>query len=345
MKTKLLSCLCAIICNVYLLAEPPTPPSILIIGGGPAGLATAIEAKASGCNVTVVEKRDSYSRHQWLFLVDSSLKLLEKWNVHTPQMKVADTGDGNLMGFVPIRHLEEQLQQRAQELGVQIVYGEFQGFGSNRDVIVTSQKNALILPYDILVGADGAHSDVREALAIKTNHFGSAVGVSALIPGYTDGPTAVDISPAMQYEDGFLRRIKVPSASIVFIQFPFSASKGDLQKTLEAQGWSKEAQAVSEKKAFVIADIPVSLQQAHTFSSAQKSAILVGEAAATASFFQGMGANTALKTAEVAGRFFHEVQADKETAFQNFNRAVKGTTDAMIEDSAFLFSRESLSSK
>lgn len=34
------------------------PLSVLIIGGGPAGLATAIEAQANGCFVTVVEKKE-----------------------------------------------------------------------------------------------------------------------------------------------------------------------------------------------------------------------------------------------------------------------------------------------
>lgn len=349
MKTTLFISLLALLCRLSLFAEDKekiNPLSVLVIGGGPAGLATAIEAKANGCSVTVVEKRDSYSRLQWLFLLDSSLKLLENWNVNAPQMRTADLGDESLMGFVQTRHLEEQLEKRAQELGVKKIYGEFQGFRSNQTaVIVTPKKNELILSYDIIVGADGSHSNVREALGIEKKCLGTAIGASALIPDYSDGLTAVDISPAIKKEGGFLRRIKVPSASIVFIQFPLRASKSDLQKAIKSQGWGKEAKAVGENKAFVLADIDVSLHQAQTFSDEKKSAILVGEAAATASFFQGMGANTALKTAEVAGRFFKEIQAQNKTAFQNFNQAIKETTDAMIEDSAFLFSQESLSSK
>ena len=331
MKTKLVTYLFALLCNLSLFADPL---SVLVIGGGPAGLATAIEAKANGCVVTVVEKRESYTRPQCLFLVDSSLKLLEKWRVNPPQMRIAELDDGSLMGFVQIKHLEEELEKRARELGVKKICGEFQGFESNQTaIILTPNKNACILSYDILVGADGSHSHVREALALKKNCLGTAVGASALIPDVTDRSTELDISPAIKIEGGFLKRIKVPSASLIFVQFPQRASISDLQKSIEAQGWK----TLSENKALVLADIEVSLHQAQTFSSEKKSAILVGDAAATASFFQGMGANTALKTAEAAGRFFQEMQTDPKTAFHNFNQTMKETTDALIEDSAFLF--------
>jgi hypothetical protein len=56
---------------------------------------TTFEAQAQGCAVTVVEKREIYSRPQWLFPTDASLKLLKKWNVDCP-------------AFVQINHLEEQ---------------------------------------------------------------------------------------------------------------------------------------------------------------------------------------------------------------------------------------------
>lgn len=314
------------------------PLTVLVIGGGPAGLATALEATAHGCDVTVVEKRDAYSRLRWLFLWDYSLKLLEKWEVNTPQMRVADPGDGSLIGFVQIKHLEEQLEKRARESGVKKIQGEFRGFGANQTAVITTfGKKEQALFYDILVGADGTHSNVREALGIEKACWGTAQGAVAIVPDVDAGPTGFDISPALKKEDGFLRRIKMPSASFVFVQFPQRASVSDLQKTVKAQGWSEEAGKLGDNRAIVLADIDVSLQQAKAFSSEIKSAILVGDAAATASFFQGMGANTALKTAEVAGRFFKEMQSHDKAAFLNFNQAMKETTDAMIEDSAFLF--------
>jgi 2-polyprenyl-6-methoxyphenol hydroxylase-like FAD-dependent oxidoreductase len=297
-------------------------PSVVIIGGGPSGLATAIEAHQSGAKVTVIEKRDTYSRPQMLFLLDSSLRLLEKWKVAIPQMRVVDLGDGNRVGFVQIKHLEKGLENRVNELGIKKIQDEFK---------TLSQLN---LPYDILVGADGVHSQARDVLDISVNLIGEAKGAFALIPGTLS--TDVDISPAIKQDDLFIRRMKVPGASVIFIQSSTEGSKSQLQKAVKEQGWHDEANLMAQNKAFIGTDIPITLQQAQAFANEKKAAILVGDAAASASFFQGMGANTSLKTAEIAGHFFKNYQ--HKTAYQEFNQAMKKTTDSMIEDSLFLFS-------
>ncbi len=319
--------------------ELKKPPSVLIIGGGPAGLATAIEARRSGCPVTIVEKRNAYSRPQDLFLFDDSLQLLKKWQVAPPELQVADLGDGTLIGTIAINHLEEQLEKRAKELGVKKIKGKFHGLQGTQTALITIPKSGeLALRYDILVGADGSHSSVREALAIEKTCLGKGFGAFAIMK---DAPsTKIDISPPIKQDKGFLRRFKIPSANIVFIHSPLEASKTKLQQALKTQGWSAEAKTVKEDKAFTRTDIPILLQQANTFSNEKKSAILVGDAAATASFFQGMGANTALKAAALAGDFFKQMQKDPRLAFDTFNREMKKTTDALIEDSAFLFEPE-----
>jgi 2-polyprenyl-6-methoxyphenol hydroxylase-like FAD-dependent oxidoreductase len=340
MKIKSISTLIILLCSMSLFAkdkEETEPLSVLIIGGGPAGLATAIEAKNQGCRVTIVEKRDAYSRPQTLFLLDSSLKLFEKWEVDISPIRIVDLGDGTSMGFVSIKQLEEQLEKKALALGVEKIHGEFLGFKSNEAALVkTCNKDEVAFLYDILVAADGTHSKVREALAIERDCLGSAKGAVLKID-VEDTSTEIDVSPAIKIEDGFLRRTKVPKASIIFGQFPLKATKEVLQKAFEAQGWSKEVKALVENKALVGEEIDVFLHQARTFSHVEKSAILVGDAAATASFFQGRGANTALKTAEAAGSFIKEVQEHPKAAFQNFNQTVKEITTEMIEDSAFLF--------
>lgn len=54
-------------------------PQVLIIGAGPCGLRSAIEAQLLGAKVVVVEKRDRFSRnnvlHLWPFVI-SDLKQL-----------------------------------------------------------------------------------------------------------------------------------------------------------------------------------------------------------------------------------------------------------------------------
>ena len=75
-----------------------------------------------------------------------------------------------------------------------------------------------------------------------------------------------------------------------------------------------------------------------TFSHTDHSALLHRViAAASASFFQGMGANTALTGAAIAGHFLGEVQKDPEAAYDQFNQSMQEATDALIADSAFLF--------
>jgi hypothetical protein len=50
-----------------------------------------------------------------------------------------------------------------------------------------------------------------------------------------------------------------------------------------------------------------------------------------------LGANTALKTARIAGNFFNQLKTDKENAYRCFNKDMKTETDLLIEDSMFLF--------
>jgi 2-polyprenyl-6-methoxyphenol hydroxylase-like FAD-dependent oxidoreductase len=319
--------------------EDTKSPSIVIIGGGPVGLATAIEAHQSGAHVTLVEKRSRYLRFQWLFLLDSSLQLLEKWKVTLPQMRVTDLGDRGKIGIVQINHLEERLAKRAKELNIKTIHGEFKELTNPSTMVISTSTGALKIPYDIIVGADGAHSNVREALAIPTHCTGVAKGIAALIPYQTHIAEEVDISPAIKKDDHFIRRVAVPSASIIFMQGATEISRKQLEKKTEEAGWHQDASMIAADKGYILDNIEIRLQQAQSFSDENKSAILVGDAAATASFFQGMGANTAFKTAVIAGDFFKKLQEHDETAYPAFNQAMQETTDWMIEDSRYLFAK------
>ncbi len=318
------------------LSAENTPPSVLVIGGGPAGLSCALEAKKSGCNVTIVEKRKTYTRLQWLFLSDTSLALLEKWGVNPPGLIAADLGDGKPRGFVPIQSLEESLDCRAQILGIQKIYGEFIGFADgNKALVAQSSAAPLQLNYDFIIGADGIHSAVRDALGIEVDRMGRAMGASVIIPENSALPHGIDISPTVRIGEGFLRRIQTPSASIIFAQFPEEASWKTLQRAVESKGWGGK----NEDEFLILADIEIVFQQACSFSDEKRSALLVGDSAASASFYLGLGANTAFKCAEAAGRFFHQIQSHEEkgAAFRTFDGTVKRHTDEMIELNRFLF--------
>jgi 2-polyprenyl-6-methoxyphenol hydroxylase-like FAD-dependent oxidoreductase len=344
----------AVVCVLFLvifLYSPPLfadkqatvkPLSVVVVGGGPAGLATAIEAHQNGAHVTIVEKRNCYSRLQWLLLSDSSLQLLEKWKVTPPQMRVvADRARGNI-GIVQINHLEEPLAEKVRELGIEIIHGEFKELTDLSTMIVSTPTGALKITYDIIVGADGTHSNVREALAIPTHCMGVARGMGiiiTLIPYQTHIAEEADISTPIKKDDHFIRRIAVPSTSIIFLQGATEISRKQLEKKAEEAGWHQDASMIAADKGYILDNIEVRLQQAQSFSDENKSAILVGDAAATASFFQGTGANTAFKTAAIAGDFFKNLQEHDETAYPAFNQAMQKTTNWMIEDSRYLFAK------
>ncbi len=339
MKRSIIGTLLSLSLCVFLFAQDQQlPPSLLIIGGGPAGLGVALEAKERGYDVTLIEKRDAYSREQTLLLLDSSLKLLKKWQVESPSLHTMSLTEDFSVGLIPINALETALDQKVQALGIKKIQGEFVDFGPEHTALISTAQGPKHFSYDIIVGADGTHSRVRECLGVEKQIFGTAIGEGAVVHCSED-PTspAIDVTDPVSLGSGFVRRIKTPSVSVVFTQFPDSATKVPLQEALRSQGWHGEADALEQRDCFILPEVPIQLSQTKTFSHTDHSALLIGEAAASASFFQGMGANTALTGAAIAGHFLGEVQKDPEAAYDQFNQSMQEATDALIADSAFLF--------
>ena len=149
----------------------------------------------------------------------------------------------------------------------------------------------------------------------------------------------MEISEAIQKGDIFVKRILSTEATIIFAQ-SMTQKELSLEQIASACGWHEEAALARAGKAKILTGIEVSLQQATTFSDSEKGAILVGDAAACASFLEGMGANTAFRTAALAGQFFSKLQKQEPQAYESFNEAMKKTTDELIEDSRYLFIQE-----
>lgn len=313
---------------------------VVIIGGGPAGLATALEAHASGANVTVIEKRCTYSRAQILFLFDYSLELLKKWRVVIPSMHISCLEKGGLMGSTKIKNLETALAKRVKELGIQVAQGTFKSL-SDGSVIVSKEGKAHEFPYDILVGADGAHSYIRDVIAMPNKVFGRAMSIAAYIPLFDK---TTEFLPATYREGVFVKRIIFPEGRIVMMQYPLHNTNKALPQLnqqvladeMQKAGWLVDAEWILEGKSFITPEIPVVLQQAQAFVDEERSVILVGDAAATAPYCQALGANTALKTAEIAGRLFAQIMRNANFSYSQFNMEMKEATDAFIEDSKYL---------
>ncbi len=380
---------------LFLFARPLSadapPMSVVVVGGGPAGLATAIEASQHGAHVTVVEKRKAYARAQSLFLLSETIDLLKQWNVEIPEMKVVELGEsyraqegfvnldsarqstieargpndeaivkamaeeedrlgkaaacpnspnlterGINVGIVPIHFLEEGLKKRAVALGVKTIHAEFIRL-ENKNAIVCVQSDEQKVPYDVLVAADGAHSRARKELGISSTSFGKAVGIWTSM--LFSEPQEFSISEPIEKDSFFIKKISFGPVSIAFAQTSAKdrISPQEFEKIVRGCEWKKEADRMAEGTARVSDHFEVVLQQAESFAKEERCAIMVGDASAAASFFQGLGANTALKTARIAGNFFNQLKTDKENAYRCFNKDMKTETDLLIEDSMFLF--------
>lgn len=340
-KTFLLIFFCAfsmlfLTANVFANAPAVSKPlSIVIIGGGPGGLSTAIEAHYAGTHVTIIEKRTDYTRHQRVFLMPPSLALLSKWGVVVPQMDLTDFGEYGIIGFVQIKHLEQALEKTVKQLGIETIAGEFIDINKQNAIITTSQGIQLY-PYDILVGADGFYSRVRTILEIPVSTLGSAIGGWIYAP-FIDTNDTIELSGFERQTDHYIRKITINSCSAIFWQSYFNdafsltgITKENLIQEIRTLGWEREAAIIENGNATVSGLVEISLQQAHTFSNISKSAILVGDAAATGSFFHGNGVNTAIKAAEVAGNFFSSFKLEPEASFCTFNRDMKKITDDLL---------------
>ena len=324
--------------------------SVTVVGGGPAGLASAIEASSKGFKVTLVEKRNSYSRNRPIALLPNVLKILKEWNLKMLEIPMCEqskqeaskwsfSGDESFTSMQRIDLIEKKLIKKCEELGVDRICGDFQRFGSEQTVYVKTEDGERVFSYDILIGADGLHSKVRELLSIQMNDLGFAKAAYLVLPFSDFGMASLKMILIMKKDFDFLRIIKVlPFVTIISAQSSLEGSKDRIKDLLEAFGWTKEFKAIEEgKDVECVEDIFITLSQAETFSSFEKSVVLLGDAVASGSFLLGIGLNTAILSKEILGEFLIEWKEDKEKAFQNFNRSMKGITDKLIECNKSLF--------
>lgn len=313
------------------------PFSVVVVGGGPAGLAAAIEAHQAGAYAVIVEKRSQYTRSQIILLYKDALDLLEKWEVEVPEMTLYQLS--HPLGIVEICHLENALAKRALNLGIAKLFGTFKDFSAQGCVVDMDGASDLHLPFDLLVGADGMHSTVRNQLGISTTNLGYASGTIALlhvsaIPYYK--------MQTQKRGDLYVRKVWLPPhTALILAQSPTcrNLTQENLGAIAQSSSWDAEAAVLKDQRATFISGIPIALQKANAFSDSERKTILIGDAAAAASFFQWMGLPTALKTAELAGKCVRDLVAGDE-AYHQFNANMEILTESLIDDSRYLFDTE-----
>jgi len=158
---------------------------VLIVGAGPGGLRVAVECALLGARTVVVEKRDTFSRHNLLHVWQSSIRDLTNLGAKFffPQFC---TGGIN---HIAIRRLQLLLLKIALILGVKVLgmvgyatkgqrkgdYMEAKLEGTNPNL---TPEDAL---YNVLIGADGEGSFIGNEWGFERKVFqgGQAIGVTA----------------------------------------------------------------------------------------------------------------------------------------------------------------------
>ena len=116
-----------------------------------------------------------------------------------------------------IKDLEDSLTKRVHELGIRRVQGEFKDFAEGQQAaIIQTNEDELLLPYDLVVGADGAHSRVRNKLNIPCINLGRAVAGIAMVSA-TNPEKKIGLEPG-SHKDVFIKKVTIPSASILLMQ-------------------------------------------------------------------------------------------------------------------------------
>lgn len=151
-------------------------PDIIIIGGGLAGLTSAIHLSKFGLGVTLIEKNE-YPKHkvcgeyisnevlpylEWLDLKISDLKpsIISKMEFSTAKGKII-SGDLPLGGFGISRYeLDNYLYQKAIKNGCQIIHDTVTDIQFIDDEFHVSTSNNLDLKSRIVLGAFGKRSNI-----------------------------------------------------------------------------------------------------------------------------------------------------------------------------------------
>lgn len=316
--------------------------SVVIIGAGPVGLAMAIEASKEGHVVTLVERRACYTRKQGVFLFEPALDLLKKWEVSLPDMVIGNLSDKERVGILEINMLEKALAQKVNSLNVTQIHGEF-ACAHDSFVEIVTENGVALLPYDVLVGADGFHSRVRDEVATPCIIYEKATVSSAHV-AYPSSLETVEIPTADLYKGLYVKKMVTPAGSYIVLQKSINSPNKELdirdpkliEEVARAFGWNEEAELIANGQTVISEEIDVVMQQAMTFSNSCKSMILVGDAAAVASFIQGMGVNYGFQTVILAAQFLEMFQEDKVLAYMGFNNNMQSATNELIQDSQYL---------
>ena len=170
--------------------------AVIVVGGGPAGLAAAVTLAGAGLPTMLVSKRPARPDNRTTALLAGSITALETLGVwplcaaqaapmramrivddtgrlwRAPEVKFkADEIDLDVFGYnIENVHLVAALEQRTTALShLRIVEDEVRNATPRDDAVALTLKSGEVLSASLVVAADGRHSLCREAAGIEVD--------------------------------------------------------------------------------------------------------------------------------------------------------------------------------
>lgn len=160
---------------------------VLVVGGGPIGLATAIEARLRGLSVLVIEsKAGSVDKACGEGLMPGAMPYLQKLGInpnghiirgiayHQGQKSVRHLFAGGRGLGVRRTELQQALLSRAVQLGAESLVSRFEGFDQTDQQVSVRCSNGRSYSCRYLVGSDGLHSSVAQSAGLAISKSGSS---------------------------------------------------------------------------------------------------------------------------------------------------------------------------
>ncbi|CCD90416.1 putative FAD-dependent monoxygenase; 2-octaprenyl-6-mehtoxyphenol hydroxylase [Bradyrhizobium sp. ORS 375] len=166
---------------------------VIVVGGGPAGLAAAIALARTGARTALVARKAPYADNRTTALLGGSVDFLDEigvWSscrdraaglrtmrlvddtgrlIRAPEVRfVADEIGLDVFGYnIANAVLVEALEQRAGEIdGLVRIAEDAESVRSDTDAVTVTTASGRVLTAQLVVGADGRHSLCREAAGI-----------------------------------------------------------------------------------------------------------------------------------------------------------------------------------
>lgn len=283
---------------------------VIVVGGGPIGLMSALEALAMGGRITVFEGRpNEYTRQNVLKLDNRTVNRLEKYGFYKL------TGQsGPERGLVKVADLEDNLAKIVSSKGIRIIKGKGvsaleKDEGTGQMVCIVDGKQERCDLVVVAVGSGIANANkyagdvvMSEQLGIDVKAFGLADHVlSANLD--KSKPIESDVREKDPLDDGSAWSVVLETPEEKYVLTQLTESE---YKRVEGSTSALKALVLERAKAddrfrgldvSAVGRFKVVIQRASSFRGKDMSAVVVGDSAGTPHPEAGSGTNTgALET-------------------------------------------------